>query len=48
MKAGQIRRCHGLDKLGRHGTAMRNPVTSFLIDCVSKNNSFVTERDLAM
>ena len=48
LNKGQIRRCRGLDKVGRHVTAMHNPLKSFLIDCVSKNGSFVSERDLAM
>ena len=48
MKRGHIRRSQGLDKLGRHVVAMSNSSKCFLIDCVSKNDSFVSERDLAM
>ena len=29
IKAGQLRRCQGLDKLGRHAMAMRNPHNVF-------------------
>ena len=37
----QIRRSQGLDKLGRHVVATRNLHDDFLINCVTKNHSFV-------
>ena len=43
VKAGQIRRCHGLQKLGRHVVAMLSHPQCFLIDCISKSSSFVLE-----
>ena len=48
-KAGQIRRCKGLEKPGRHVVAMRN-LTVMLqsIVCVSKTDSCVPERELAV
>ena len=49
VKTRQIRRCQGLDKLVKHVAAMQNPpLMLFLIDCVSKNDSFVSEQDLSI
>ena len=47
LRARQIRRCQRFDKLGRHVMAMRNSPYR-LINCVSKNDSLVLERDLAI
>ena len=48
LKRGQIRGCYGLDKLGRHVAAMRNPYNIFKFFSFSKNNNFVSKRDLVM
>ena len=49
MKIGQIGRCKGLEKLGRHVVAAHNRLQIFLfINCVSKSDSFVSEWDLVI
>ena len=48
LKAGQIRCCQELEKLGRHVVDKYKPHSVFLIDCVLKIDSFVSKRDLAM
>ena len=47
MKTGQTRSFQGLEKLGRHLVAIPNS-SSYLIDWVSKNNNFVSERYLTV
>ena len=47
-KAGQIGRCQGLNKLGRHIVVCVTPHSTFLIDYISKRNSLVLERDFAV
>ena len=47
-KTEQIRRFQGLKIPGRHVVVMCNPIMFFLIDRVSKNDSFVSKKDLAM
>ena len=51
MKTWQIGRSQELDKFGRHFVNVRNPhfpIIFILVDYVLKNDSFLSERDLAM
>ena len=51
MKPWQIGRCQELDKFGRYFVNVRNPpspIMFILVDCVLKNDSFLSERDLAV
>ena len=48
MRTEQIRGCQGCEKLGRCVVAMRNSTQCIFINCVLKNDGFVSERDLAM
>ena len=51
MKTWQIGRCQELDKFGRYFVNVRNPpspIMFILVNCVLKNDSFLSERDLAM
>ena len=48
VKTEQVRQgCQGLEKLGRYVVDMHNPHNNFLIDYLSKNDSFDSEQDLA-
>ena len=51
VKTWQIGRCQELDKFGRHFVNVCNlhfPIMFILFDCVLMNDSFFSERDLAM
>ena len=48
VKTGKIRRNQALQELRRHVATMRKPSIMFLINCVSKSNSFVLEGDFPM
>ena len=48
VKTRQIRHCQRFEKIGRHVGGMLNPHNIFLINCVSKNDSFVSQRNLAV
>ena len=51
MKTWQIGRCQELDKFGRYFVNVRKPhfpIMFILVDCVLKNDSFLSERDLVM
>ena len=45
-KTKQIKGCHGLKKLGTHVVDIHKPPQYVLIDCISMQDSFASERDL--
>ena len=48
MKTGQIKRCQGLEKLRGMWWLCATTAEDFFVNCISKNDSFVSKRDLAM